>query len=90
MTGMAVARLMEKFGWSRAGLLAEKRTDAIWLLARQGIHYALDSRNISLSRSTLLTPGDDLEESLVSIAAVSRGRTAGHIPANIFNNALNY
>ena len=74
MTGFAVTKLLEHFRWGRAGIIAEKKPDIIWLLARLGFHFAMDEKNVTRAISTLLTDDSKIEQVLLNTAQVSRSK----------------
>ncbi|CAD5123851.1 DgyrCDS12157 [Dimorphilus gyrociliatus] len=72
MTGLFVMNILEKLNWKIVGVLAERRTDLIWRLTRDGLKYAAQIKNITLVKSILFHETDDLESLLLLVAAKSR------------------
>ncbi len=73
MTGFAICKFLEEFGWKRVGIMVETQTDIIWLLTRNGLHYALDRCNVNVAHSVLFTR-PHVQQTLEETAKHSRSK----------------
>lgn len=67
-------KILQNFQWNLVSILAERRTDLIWRLTKDGLEYAAEVKNIRLAKSILFHETDDLESIMLATAEKSRSK----------------